>query len=179
MHQDSAAHQDGRLRKGDLILAVNEVNLRSVFFYEAVKVLRESPSPLRLMILRENAQKLFTTHQSRYECFLRSMVKGNHKKEKTIKIHKKFNYTFNSLIKSFPTENHSFSENLLKNVFLIEIISILLLTLYFHGFIICLVINQSEKQHQACCYSWNVMLCYDIMFMFFFFAFKLKFLFVL
>ncbi|CAG2173835.1 unnamed protein product [Oppiella nova] len=63
VHKDSAADKDGRLRKGDLILAVNERSLRDISFRDAVQVLREAASPLRLLILRENAQKLFTTHQ--------------------------------------------------------------------------------------------------------------------
>ncbi len=66
MHTESAAHRDGRLRKGDLILAVNDRSLRDVSFQDAVRVLREASSPLRLLILRENAQKLFTSHQCRY-----------------------------------------------------------------------------------------------------------------
>ncbi|XP_054167322.1 multiple PDZ domain protein-like [Oppia nitens] len=63
VHKDSAAYRDGRLRKGDLILAVNDRSMRDITFKDAVQVLREAPSPLRLIILRENAQKLFTTHQ--------------------------------------------------------------------------------------------------------------------
>lgn len=66
VHKESAADRDGRLRKGDLILAVNDISLRDIAFKDAVAVLRETSSPLRLLILRENPQKLFTSHQSRY-----------------------------------------------------------------------------------------------------------------
>jgi C-terminal processing protease CtpA/Prc len=68
VHTDSAAHRDGRLRKGDLILAVNDRSLRDISFQDAVRVLREASSPLRLLILRENAQKLFTSYTNVMRC---------------------------------------------------------------------------------------------------------------
>ena len=67
VHKESAADRDGRLRKGDLILAVNDRSMRDIAFKDAVTVLKEASTPLRLLILRENAQKLFTSHQCRYD----------------------------------------------------------------------------------------------------------------
>ncbi|KAI1287319.1 Multiple PDZ domain protein [Halotydeus destructor] len=63
VHQDSVAYKDGRLRKGDVILAVNDISFRDIPASDAVRVLKESSSPLKLMILRENPQTLFTTSQ--------------------------------------------------------------------------------------------------------------------
>ncbi|XP_013781540.2 multiple PDZ domain protein-like, partial [Limulus polyphemus] len=60
---NGAAFQDGRLRKGDVLLAVNDLSLRDISFKEAVKLLHEATSPVRLVVLRENPQTLFTTHQ--------------------------------------------------------------------------------------------------------------------
>lgn len=60
VHRDGVAYQDGRLKKGDVILAVNELSLRDVCSTDAVRALREAPSPVRLMVLRENPQTLFT-----------------------------------------------------------------------------------------------------------------------
>ncbi|KAH6941905.1 hypothetical protein HPB50_023714 [Hyalomma asiaticum] len=68
VHRDGVAYQDGRLKKGDVILAVNELSLRDVCSTDAVRALREAPSPVRLMVLRENPQTLFTTTE-RYLCF--------------------------------------------------------------------------------------------------------------
>ena len=61
VHRNGAAYKDGRLRKGDVILAVNEISFRGICWKNAVKILKESESPLKLLILRENPQKLFTT----------------------------------------------------------------------------------------------------------------------
>ncbi|CAN8028395.1 unnamed protein product, partial [Ixodes persulcatus] len=63
VHRDGVAYQDGRLKKGDVILAVNELSLRDVCSTDAVRALREAPSPVRLMVLRENPQTLFTTNE--------------------------------------------------------------------------------------------------------------------
>ena len=65
---DGAAYKDGRLRKGDLILAVNDISFREVSYQDALRVLKEASSPLKLLVLRENPQTLFTTSQSK--CFL-------------------------------------------------------------------------------------------------------------
>ncbi|XP_064479452.1 inaD-like protein [Ornithodoros turicata] len=63
VHKGGVAYQDGRLKKGDVILAVNELSLRDVCWTDAVRALREAPSPVRLMVLRENPQTLFTTNE--------------------------------------------------------------------------------------------------------------------
>lgn len=66
MHEGGAAFIDGRIRKGDIILACNEYSFRTVSYADAIRVLREVVSPLKLLILRENPQKLFTTSQSKW-----------------------------------------------------------------------------------------------------------------
>ena len=57
------------LLTGDLILAVNELSFRNVCFKDAVRVLRQAVSPLKLLILRENPQKLFTTTPGRCDLY--------------------------------------------------------------------------------------------------------------
>lgn len=66
VHTDGAAYKDGRIRKGDVILAVNDISFRDVPSRDAIRVLKEASSPLKLMILRENPQTLFTTSQSKH-----------------------------------------------------------------------------------------------------------------
>ncbi|XP_067134472.1 multiple PDZ domain protein-like isoform X1 [Centruroides vittatus] len=61
VHKDGAAYKDGRLKRGDVLLAVNDASLRDVTSVNSVKLLREASSPVRLLILRENPQTLFTT----------------------------------------------------------------------------------------------------------------------
>ncbi|XP_074594001.1 uncharacterized protein LOC141849534 isoform X2 [Brevipalpus obovatus] len=63
VHPFGAAYKDGRIRKGDLVLAVNDISFREVPWKDAVRVLKEAPSPLKLILLRENPQTLFTTSQ--------------------------------------------------------------------------------------------------------------------
>ncbi|CAL1295097.1 unnamed protein product [Larinioides sclopetarius] len=64
VHRDGIAYSDGRLRKGDVILAVNDISFREANLADAVRCLKETPSPVRLIILRENPQALFTTNES-------------------------------------------------------------------------------------------------------------------
>ncbi|XP_023228311.1 multiple PDZ domain protein-like [Centruroides vittatus] len=64
VHSDGSASRDGRLKRGDVLLAVNDVSLRDVTAAEAVKNLREATSPVRLLVLRENPQTLFTSNES-------------------------------------------------------------------------------------------------------------------
>ncbi|GFV53321.1 multiple PDZ domain protein, partial [Trichonephila clavipes] len=64
VHRDGIAFSDGRLRKGDVILAVNDISFREATLADAVRCLKETPSPVRLIILRENPQALFTTNES-------------------------------------------------------------------------------------------------------------------
>lgn len=66
VHLDGAAHKDGRLRKGDVILAVNDISFRDAHSRDAIRVLKEAVSPLKLLIFRENPQTLFTSSQSKY-----------------------------------------------------------------------------------------------------------------
>ncbi|GFY58191.1 multiple PDZ domain protein [Trichonephila inaurata madagascariensis] len=63
VHRDGIAFSDGRLRKGDVILAVNDISFREATLADAVRCLKETPSPVRLIILRENPQALFTTNE--------------------------------------------------------------------------------------------------------------------
>ncbi|XP_064089660.1 inaD-like protein isoform X2 [Macrobrachium nipponense] len=53
---------DGRLKRGDIILQVNDTPL-VVTNEEAVVALRGSTSPVRLLVLREDPEKLFTSQQ--------------------------------------------------------------------------------------------------------------------
>ncbi|XP_055948042.1 multiple PDZ domain protein-like isoform X2 [Argiope bruennichi] len=64
VHRDGIAYSDGRLRKGDVILAVNDISFREANLADAVRCLKETPSPVRLIILRENPQALFTTNET-------------------------------------------------------------------------------------------------------------------
>ncbi|XP_022244669.1 inaD-like protein [Limulus polyphemus] len=64
VHKGGAAYKDGRLQAGDLLLAVNEIPLWGLPAAEALRSLREAPSLVRLLVLRENPQKLFTTNKS-------------------------------------------------------------------------------------------------------------------
>ncbi|XP_015928089.1 multiple PDZ domain protein isoform X2 [Parasteatoda tepidariorum] len=64
VHKDGIAYSDGRLRKGDVILAVNDMSFREASLTDAVRCLKETPSPIRLIILRENPQALFTTNET-------------------------------------------------------------------------------------------------------------------
>lgn len=77
VHRDGVAYQDGRLKKGDVILAVNELSLRDVCSTDAVRALREAPSPVRLMVLRENPQTLFTTTEKPSKFITVEMRKGS------------------------------------------------------------------------------------------------------
>ena len=60
---NGAAYKDGRIRVGDIILGLNDISFRDISYRDAVRVLKESSSPLRLVILRENPQTLFTSSQ--------------------------------------------------------------------------------------------------------------------
>ncbi|XP_014669927.1 PREDICTED: multiple PDZ domain protein-like isoform X2 [Priapulus caudatus] len=64
IHDDGAAYHDGRLRRGDQILAVNGVSLQQLTHAQALGTLREASSPLRLSILRENPEAIFTTTET-------------------------------------------------------------------------------------------------------------------
>ncbi|XP_076347185.1 inaD-like protein isoform X2 [Tachypleus tridentatus] len=64
VHKGGAAFKDGRLQAGDLLLAVNEMPLWDLPSAEACRSLREAPSLVRLLVLRENPRKLFTTNKS-------------------------------------------------------------------------------------------------------------------
>ncbi|OQR71932.1 multiple PDZ domain protein-like [Tropilaelaps mercedesae] len=118
VHQGGAAYQDGRLMKGDVILAVSsvqhqshlrthlsklvalyyasepfsyvspclfappatlnpalfescdEMSMREVTCADAVRVIQDASSSVRLMILRENPQTLFTSSESKFETSL-------------------------------------------------------------------------------------------------------------
>ncbi|XP_053206751.1 inaD-like protein isoform X2 [Panonychus citri] len=74
---DGAAYKDGRLRKGDLILAVNDISFREVSYQDALRVLREASSPLKLLVLRENPQTLFTISQNPTKFITVTLRKGS------------------------------------------------------------------------------------------------------
>ncbi|CAM1303702.1 Uncharacterised protein r2_g1350 [Pycnogonum litorale] len=63
VYPDGAAAEDGRLRRGDLLLSVNDWSLRNITFLEGVTALREATSPVRLTVLRENPFKLFSSKE--------------------------------------------------------------------------------------------------------------------
>ncbi|XP_045582701.2 uncharacterized protein [Procambarus clarkii] len=52
---------DGRLQRGDIILQVNNTSFMHSTQEEAVKVLRCCSSPVRLLVIREDPEQLFTT----------------------------------------------------------------------------------------------------------------------
>ncbi|XP_051549154.1 inaD-like protein [Myxocyprinus asiaticus] len=56
VYEEGAAARDGRLWAGDQILEVNGVDLRSVAHEDAIAALRQTPSRVRLMVLRDEAQ---------------------------------------------------------------------------------------------------------------------------
>ncbi|XP_066503762.1 inaD-like protein isoform X5 [Hoplias malabaricus] len=56
VYEEGAAARDGRLWAGDQILEVNGVDLRSVAHEDAIAALRQTPSKVRLTILRDEAQ---------------------------------------------------------------------------------------------------------------------------
>ncbi|KAL1469062.1 hypothetical protein MTO96_004794 [Rhipicephalus appendiculatus] len=89
VHRDGVAYQDGRLKKGDVILAVNELSLRDVCSTDAVRALREAPSPVRLMVLRENPQTLFTTTEKPSKFITVEMRKASVKDRLGIQLHTK------------------------------------------------------------------------------------------
>lgn len=47
-----------------LFYQVNDISFREATLADAVRCLKETPSPVRLIILRENPQALFTTNES-------------------------------------------------------------------------------------------------------------------
>ncbi|XP_051979504.1 inaD-like protein isoform X2 [Xyrauchen texanus] len=56
VYEEGAAARDGRLWAGDQILEVNGVDLRSVAHEDAIAALRQTPSRVRLTVLRDEAQ---------------------------------------------------------------------------------------------------------------------------
>ncbi|XP_077082469.1 inaD-like protein isoform X2 [Siphateles boraxobius] len=56
VYEEGAAARDGRLWAGDQILEVNGVDLRSVAHEDAIAALRQTPSKVRLTVLRDEAQ---------------------------------------------------------------------------------------------------------------------------
>ncbi|KAA0712136.1 Multiple PDZ domain protein [Triplophysa tibetana] len=56
VYEEGAAARDGRLWAGDQILEVNGVDLRSVAHEDAIAALRQTPSKVRLIVLRDEAQ---------------------------------------------------------------------------------------------------------------------------
>ncbi|XP_039538056.1 inaD-like protein isoform X1 [Pimephales promelas] len=56
VYEEGAAARDGRLWAGDQILEVNGVDLRSVAHEDAITALRQTPSKVRLTVLRDEAQ---------------------------------------------------------------------------------------------------------------------------
>ncbi|XP_071530522.1 multiple PDZ domain protein-like isoform X2 [Panulirus ornatus] len=56
------AWSDGRLQRGDILLQVNDTSLVATWA-EAVMALRAAASPVRLLVLREDPEALFTTTQ--------------------------------------------------------------------------------------------------------------------
>lgn len=56
VYEEGAAARDGRLWAGDQILEVNGVDLRSIAHEDAIAALRQTPSKVRLTVLRDEAQ---------------------------------------------------------------------------------------------------------------------------
>ncbi|XP_031551595.1 inaD-like protein [Actinia tenebrosa] len=61
---NGAVAKDKRLKVGDQILEVNDVSLREIPHQKAVSTLRVAASPVRLVILREDPEQIFTTKET-------------------------------------------------------------------------------------------------------------------
>ncbi|XP_037796731.1 protein lin-7 homolog C-like isoform X2 [Penaeus monodon] len=59
--EGGAAWQDGRLQRGDILLQVNDTSLATATREAAVSALRSCSSPVRLLVLREDPETIFTT----------------------------------------------------------------------------------------------------------------------
>ncbi len=63
LHPGGVASKDGRLRRGDILLEVNDVSLRCCSQQQAAQALRQATSPVKLTVLRENPETLFVTDE--------------------------------------------------------------------------------------------------------------------
>ncbi|RWS15874.1 patj-like protein [Dinothrombium tinctorium] len=64
VYPDGAAALDGRLKPGDIILKVNDENLRNAPHKQAIDALRQTPSVIRMTVFREEAH---TTDSDLYD----------------------------------------------------------------------------------------------------------------
>lgn len=71
-----AAAKDGRIAIGDQIIMVNGENLEQMNHKNVVSALRLAPSPVKLTILRENPEKLFTSVEEPSTIFEVNLVKS-------------------------------------------------------------------------------------------------------
>ncbi|CAG0900723.1 unnamed protein product [Darwinula stevensoni] len=63
VREGGSAYRDGRLQRGDILLAVNGTDLRRKSHDEAIQALQEASSPVKLIVLRENPHLMFTTDE--------------------------------------------------------------------------------------------------------------------
>ncbi|KAK3755612.1 hypothetical protein QZH41_017605, partial [Actinostola sp. cb2023] len=64
IEQNGAANKDGRLEVGDQILEVNGVSLDDLSHERAVSAVRMASSPVRLLVFREDPEKIFTSKEN-------------------------------------------------------------------------------------------------------------------
>lgn len=55
VYPDGAAALDGRLKPGDVILQVNEEDLRNALHEQAIAALRQTPAVVKITVFREDA----------------------------------------------------------------------------------------------------------------------------
>ncbi|KAL9951870.1 hypothetical protein ACROYT_G044609 [Oculina patagonica] len=72
----SAAAKDGRVAIGDQIIKVNGESLQQMSHKNAVSALRLAPSPVKLTILREKPEKIFTSTEEPSTVFEVTLIKS-------------------------------------------------------------------------------------------------------
>lgn len=67
------AAADGRLTAGDIILRVNDRDLRSLSHRQAISILRQAPSVIQLLILRDS--ELTDDQSEKYDVIVTEVIK--------------------------------------------------------------------------------------------------------
>lgn len=72
VYADGAAHRDGRLMAGDQILVVNDENLKDATHENAIQILRQTPTIVKMVVYREDQ---LTKEEDIYDIFTVELVK--------------------------------------------------------------------------------------------------------